>query len=102
MSAEMREKMRLKLEKDKEERQKEKEERQKEREKEREIKREEKRIKLQFIKEWHRVRDDLDCDDHKVSEVYTLLAVRLMKVAQLYLLGSLVEFFRFLVWSCLS
>lgn len=69
MSAEMREQLRLKLEKEKEERQKEKEERQKEREKEREIKREEKRIKMQYIKEWHRVRDDLDCDDHKVSMV---------------------------------
>ncbi|XP_050735589.1 bromodomain adjacent to zinc finger domain protein 1A-like isoform X2 [Eriocheir sinensis] len=65
MTAEMREKLKLKMEKEKEERQKEKEERQKEREKEREIKKEEKRIKLQYIKEWHRVRDDLDCDDHK-------------------------------------
>ncbi|KAK8400654.1 hypothetical protein O3P69_002454 [Scylla paramamosain] len=52
--AEQKEKLRLKLEKEKEERQK-----------EREIKKEEKRLRLQYIKEWHRVREDLDCDDHK-------------------------------------
>ena len=58
--AEQREKLRLKLEKEKEERQK-----------EREIKKEEKRLRLQYIKEWHRVREDLDCDDHKVRTTHT-------------------------------
>lgn len=75
MNAELREQIRLRQEKEKEERQKEKEERQKEREKEREIRKEEKRIKMQYIKEWHRVREDLDCDDHKVSVVVVVRVV---------------------------
>ncbi|XP_071533691.1 bromodomain adjacent to zinc finger domain protein 1A isoform X2 [Panulirus ornatus] len=50
----LREELKQRLEKEKEERKK-----------EREIRKEVKRLRLQYVKDWKRVRDDLDCDDHK-------------------------------------
>lgn len=57
LKAEKKEEIKQRIEKEKEDKKK-----------EREIKKEEKRLKLEYIKDWKRMRDDLDCDDHKVSE----------------------------------
>lgn len=54
--AEKREELKLRWEKEKEERKKEKE-----------IKKEEKRLQDEYVKEWKRPRDDLECDNHKVT-----------------------------------
>lgn len=60
----LKEELKQRLEKEKEERKK-----------EREIRKEEKRLKLQYVKDWKRVRDDLDCDDHKVNLLITVVPV---------------------------